>query len=399
MTALARGSSRAAADRLPGRGEESGDRLGAALMRALKARHRPDRVCRRRRRRHGGARVCEPVSDRATSRSSASALIPRVCRPSAANPRHGRQRSSQRGRMCSSSSTARISPIGSRGACARGRRRSRSSTTSRRRSGPGGPGARAHAPPMSTTCWRCCRSSRRCIAARRAAVHLCRPSADRAVRRAASERRARRARRLADPPVLLVLPGSRSGEIRRMAAVFGEAVALRRRPRRRVRSRGADRAASAGRASGRRPRTGRCGRGIVVDAAEKCAAFRVARAALAKSGTVTLELALAGVPMVAAYKVSLLDEIIARVAMRRAVRHPRQSGARRERRAGIPAARDCTPDQLAAALAPLACGHAGAAAPGRGVRPARRDHGGRRAPCRAHGQPSITLSYAARPRG
>ena len=43
---------------------------------------------------------------------------------------------------------------------------------------------------------------------------------------------------------------------------------------------------------------------IVVEQAEKHAAFRVARAALAKSGTVTLELAVAGVPMVTAYKVS-----------------------------------------------------------------------------------------------
>ena len=35
-----------------------------------------------------------------------------------------------------------------------------------------------------------------------------------------------------------------------------------------------------------------------------------ARAALTKSGTSTLELALAGIPMVAAYKVSLLEEIV-----------------------------------------------------------------------------------------
>ena len=41
---------------------------------------------------------------------------------------------------------------------------------------------------------------------------------------------------------------------------------------------------------------------IVVEPAEKWAAFRRARAALAASGTVTLELALAGVPMVAAYR-------------------------------------------------------------------------------------------------
>ena len=42
---------------------------------------------------------------------------------------------------------------------------------------------------------------------------------------------------------------------------------------------------------------------IVVEQADKLAALRVARAALAKSGTTTLELAVAGVPMVAAYKV------------------------------------------------------------------------------------------------
>ena len=43
---------------------------------------------------------------------------------------------------------------------------------------------------------------------------------------------------------------------------------------------------------------------IVTDAAEKYAAFRTARAALAASGTVTLELALAQVPMVAAYRIA-----------------------------------------------------------------------------------------------
>src|SRR5208282_4121579 len=47
---------------------------------------------------------------------------------------------------------------------------------------------------------------------------------------------------------------------------------------------------------------------IEVGEAAKLAAFRVARAALAASGTVTLELALAGVPMVGAYKVSRFEE-------------------------------------------------------------------------------------------
>jgi lipid-A-disaccharide synthase len=46
---------------------------------------------------------------------------------------------------------------------------------------------------------------------------------------------------------------------------------------------------------------------IIVERAEKAASFRIARAALAKSGTVTLELALAGVPMVTAYKVSTIE--------------------------------------------------------------------------------------------
>jgi lipid-A-disaccharide synthase len=51
---------------------------------------------------------------------------------------------------------------------------------------------------------------------------------------------------------------------------------------------------------------------IVVDESEKYLAFRQARAALAASGTVTLELALAGVPMVAAYRVATWEAWIAR---------------------------------------------------------------------------------------
>ena len=46
---------------------------------------------------------------------------------------------------------------------------------------------------------------------------------------------------------------------------------------------------------------------IVIGEAEKRAAFRIARAALAKSGTVTLELALAGVPMVTAYRTGAIE--------------------------------------------------------------------------------------------
>jgi lipid-A-disaccharide synthase len=52
---------------------------------------------------------------------------------------------------------------------------------------------------------------------------------------------------------------------------------------------------------------------VITDANEKLEAFRTARAALTKSGTSTLELAISGVPMVAAYRVSLIEELAARL--------------------------------------------------------------------------------------
>ncbi|HEY6024642.1 MAG TPA: lipid-A-disaccharide synthase [Pseudolabrys sp.] len=118
--------------------------------------------------------------------------------------------------------------------------------------------------------------------------------------------------RLAGPPLLLVMPGSRTGEIRRMASVFGAAIA-------RVAEQFGDievvvpavpRLAEVVRsaiASWHVPTR------VITDASEKHEAFRTARAALTKSGTSTLELALAGVPMVAAYKVRLVEEFAARL--------------------------------------------------------------------------------------
>jgi lipid-A-disaccharide synthase len=158
-------------------------------------------------------------------------------------------------------------------------------------------------------------------------------------------------RRLAEPPVLLVLPGSRSGEIRRLLATFGRALELLTVGRTPLEiilptlPHLCERIAAATAGWPLRPR-------IVVGAEDKQAAFRVARAALAKSGTVTLELALAGIPMATAYKVSLLEEIVARLAIQ------------------VPSAilpnlileenvvpellqRRCTPQNLADALVPL----------------------------------------------
>ena len=51
---------------------------------------------------------------------------------------------------------------------------------------------------------------------------------------------------------------------------------------------------------------------IIVGEKEKRAAFRIAHAAFVKSGTSTLELALAGVPMVAAYKGGTIEAWIMR---------------------------------------------------------------------------------------
>jgi lipid-A-disaccharide synthase len=56
---------------------------------------------------------------------------------------------------------------------------------------------------------------------------------------------------------------------------------------------------------------------IVTGEAEKFAAFRRAHAALAASGTVTLELALSGVPMVVAYKVDRLAKLFKRLVLSR----------------------------------------------------------------------------------
>jgi lipid-A-disaccharide synthase len=108
------------------------------------------------------------------------------------------------------------------------------------------------------------------------------------------------------PPVLLVLPGSRRSEIRHHMAVFGETLG-------RLRDEGVAfelilptmphllEAVSEGLKSWTvTPR-------VVIGEQEKRAAFRIARAAFAKSGTVTLELALAGVPMVTAYRTGAIE--------------------------------------------------------------------------------------------
>jgi lipid-A-disaccharide synthase len=121
-------------------------------------------------------------------------------------------------------------------------------------------------------------------------------------------------RRHEAPPVLLVLPGSRRSEIRHHMAVFGETLE-------RLRAEGVGfelvlptmphllEAVTEGLKSWKvAPK-------VVVGEQEKRAAFRIARAALAKSGTVTLELAIAGVPMVTAYRAGAVEAWIVRRAI------------------------------------------------------------------------------------
>lgn len=123
------------------------------------------------------------------------------------------------------------------------------------------------------------------------------------------------ARRDAAPPVLLALPGSRASEIRHHMAVFGETLA-------RLAGQGVafelvmptmphlvDAVTERAAAWPVAPR-------VVVGEDEKRSAFRIAHAALAKSGTVTLELALAGVPMVAAYKAGTIEAWLIRKVIR-----------------------------------------------------------------------------------
>jgi lipid-A-disaccharide synthase len=154
-----------------------------------------------------------------------------------------------------------------------------------------------------------------------------------------------------DPLELLVLPGSRRSEIVRLMEPFGAALGqvipqlgrpvsltLPAVPHL------ADEIEARSRDWPVQPR-------IVLGEAAKYAAFRRAHAALAASGTVTLELGLAGVPMVVAYKVSWIEAQIGRlIVVPSFVLTNLVLGDRT-----VPEFMqdDCTPENLAAGLRPL----------------------------------------------
>ena len=151
--------------------------------------------------------------------------------------------------------------------------------------------------------------------------------------------------------VIAALPGSRASELRRHEPVFGETV---RNLGRRIdglhilvptlpqnRAAVADKTASWG-----APVT------VVEDKAEKYAAFAASDAALTASGMATLELALAGVPMIVCYRVNPLTAAIARRILR--VPHIAMPNIIAGRRAAPEfVQRACTPERLVPAVEEL----------------------------------------------
>jgi lipid-A-disaccharide synthase len=158
--------------------------------------------------------------------------------------------------------------------------------------------------------------------------------------------------------LLAVMPGSRAGELARHLPVFARAVALL-----------CQRIGTLALAIPTLPRLADAVRRapwpvppiVVTEAADKRDAWAASAAALAKSGTTSLELALASVPQVVAYRVNPVTAAI----LRRLITVPHASLA--NLLAGetvVPELlqEDCTPAALAGSLAPLLTDAATAAA-------------------------------------
>jgi lipid-A-disaccharide synthase len=119
----------------------------------------------------------------------------------------------------------------------------------------------------------------------------------------------------ADAPVLGVLPGSRHSEVSRLLAPFGDAVALLRErlPDLRVVTVTVGAVAADVEAA---TRDWRAPVTVVRDVSARADAFNACDAAIAASGTVAVELAVAGTPMVIGYRMAPLTMAIARALVR-----------------------------------------------------------------------------------
>jgi lipid-A-disaccharide synthase len=162
------------------------------------------------------------------------------------------------------------------------------------------------------------------------------------------------AQRLALPPdaaVLVVLPGSRTSEVGRLMRPFGEAMTLLMHRGRRFEVVVPVLPSVRALVERHLPAWPKAPH-LVEGEEDRFRAFKLARAALAASGTVTLELALAGTPMVVAYKVGALAAPVLRrlITAPSAVLPNLVLG-----RAAVPEFHQegCTAPRLAGALAPL----------------------------------------------
>ena len=128
-------------------------------------------------------------------------------------------------------------------------------------------------------------------------------------------------------PLLTVLPGSRRGEVARLAPVFGATLGLlasRHEGLRAVVPTVETVAAQVEAAAGAWP----VPTAVLRDPAEKYEAFAASTAALAASGTVAVELAVAGLPAVIGYRLNWLSGALARRLVKAKYVESRQSGAR-----------------------------------------------------------------------
>jgi lipid-A-disaccharide synthase len=153
----------------------------------------------------------------------------------------------------------------------------------------------------------------------------------------------------ADATLLTVLPGSRRGEVSRLLPAFGAAAALlaRRDPALRIVIPTLSHVAAQVRAAPWPVAP------IVVDSeAEKYAAFAASNVALAASGTVALELAMARLPSVIAYRISPLTHAVVRRMVK--VKYANLVNLLLDRPA-VPELIQalCTPERLAGAVAHL----------------------------------------------
>ena len=166
--------------------------------------------------------------------------------------------------------------------------------------------------------------------------------------------RFRRDRGLGDERLLILMPGSRRSEVPRLLPVFEQVVQLLARSAPDVRP---VLPVSAIVADSVRPATARWPVApiIVTDLADKHDAYAAASVALTKSGTSTLELAMAGIPMAVTYRVNPVSAFIAR----RAIKIPHVAMVNLlAGRAVVPELlqEECRPDRLERAVLDLLAG-------------------------------------------